>query len=82
MTILQDKILILEDTPARIKRFERVLKSELPQAQFDIVNTASAMLRLIENHLAEAFAISLDHDLYVSGVDDAGDGLQIATYLS
>ena len=40
------------------------------------------MLGLIQSRLSESFAISLDHDLYVSGIDDPGDGLQIAAHLS
>ena len=40
------------------------------------------MLELIQRKLTETFAISLDHDLYVAGIDDPGDGLQIATHLS
>lgn len=40
------------------------------------------MIALIKSRLSESFAISLDHDLYVSGIDDPGDGLQVANYLS
>ena len=75
-------ILILEDTPARIQRFERVLQSQLPHSACVIVNTKDAMLKLLEQHLDQAFAVSLDHDLYVSGVEDPGDGLQVATELA
>ena len=78
----RETILILEDTPARIERFERVLQSQLANADRLIVNTKEGMLGLLEQHLDRAFAISLDHDLYVSGVDDPGDGLQVATELS
>lgn len=82
MTSRRKTILILEDTPARIERFKRIMQSQLPLARLEIVNTASAMVALIKNQLSESFAVSLDHDLYVSGVDEPGDGLQIATHLS
>ncbi|MEO0476900.1 MAG: response regulator, partial [Planctomycetota bacterium] len=75
-------VLILEDTPARIQRFEKALGSALPRVQFEIVNTADAIIELIQSKVSHTFAISLDHDLYVSGIDDPGDGLQVATYLS
>lgn len=40
------------------------------------------MTALIEQHLGHSFAVSLDHDLHVPGVDDAGDGLEIAKTLA
>ncbi|MEM9347564.1 MAG: cyclic-phosphate processing receiver domain-containing protein [Planctomycetota bacterium] len=47
-----------------------------------IANTAEEMLALIEQHISHAFTISLDHDLHVPGVEDAGDGLEIAKVLA
>lgn len=61
---------------------EQILWSVLPLVKFEVVNTAPEMLALIQSRLSESFAVSLDHDLYVSGTDDPGDGLQVASYLS
>lgn len=82
MTAQRNTILILEDTPDRISRFKCVLTSELPNIQYEIVNTAAEMFELIRSQLPESFAVSLDHDLYVSGINDPGDGLQVAEHLS
>lgn len=40
------------------------------------------MSRLIDVYLIDAFAVSLDHDLHVPGVADAGDGLLIAEQIA
>ena len=37
---------------------------------------------MIASDLDAAFAVSLDHDLHVPGLRDAGDGLQVATRIA
>ncbi|MEM6258241.1 MAG: cyclic-phosphate processing receiver domain-containing protein [Planctomycetota bacterium] len=79
---VHNAILILEDSPARVQRFERVLHQQLPQVQPFISQTAGHMRQLIEMQMKSTFVISLDHDLHVPGVDDPGDGLKVAQFIA
>lgn len=78
----REKLLILEDTPARIAGFKQAIQASLHDIQPMIADTASYFKSLVTEHLSETFAISLDHDLHPPGVVDAGDGMQIAQWLS
>jgi len=82
MSDRRDTLLILEDSPARIQGFERVLATDLPEACALIANTADAFKKLVTENQETTFAASLDHDLYPTGVDDAGDGMQVAAWIA
>ena len=72
---------ILDDDLNRCTRFEKVLKTLNIAHCF--WHTAPAMLETLKEDSASSYqALSLDHDLYAEDGSDAGDGLQIAQYLS
>ncbi len=77
-------IVILEDDPARIRRFTEVLNAINPLLAVVCWRSAKTMIREIGQYLDYAQLISLDHDLYpwTGDIDDPGDGLEVAKYLS
>jgi len=75
-------VLLLEDDPRRVQRFQKVLRGVMPGAETVVWDDARRMVAECAGLLPAATLISLDHDLE-SGEkgEDPGDGLMVAEYL-
>ncbi len=77
-------ILILEDDRERLRRFYQSLKTAKIELDVRVWRSAVKMIAEVDQHLAQAQLVSLDHDLYPDDGDtnDPGDGLQVARHLA
>lgn len=76
-------LLLLEDDPERLDRFEAVVAGLEPVPQFGVWRDAHAMVREAGPFLASTSVISLDHDLITpEGDPDPGDGYVVAQWLT
>lgn len=78
-------LLMLEDCPSRVRRFQRVLTRIAPTLQLVVWNNAWTMIREVENCLPEATLLSLDHDLEPIDEfshDEPGTGWDVAQFLA
>jgi CheY-like chemotaxis protein len=81
------KIAILEDNEDRQAVMRAFLKDRFYTYDARIFDDAGAMIRYLEEHLADTLVISLDHDLELKpGPDgrcfDPGTGREVADYLA
>jgi hypothetical protein len=60
---MANSIVILEDTEARVVAMRRVLNELLPQCEQVVFDNATDFIDWINEHLADAILICLDHDL-------------------
>lgn len=73
---------ILEDDARRREAMARVL-AELPHVRASLFDSAPAMVRWLEAHLAECTLISLDNDLVpLPSGEDPGEGRHVADWLA
>lgn len=74
------KLVLLEDTPGRVRAVEAWLESR-PELELVHYARASEMIAWLEDNLAEAALISLDYHLGGAG-PGAGSGFDVALWLA
>ena len=85
---MNSRVLILEDTPARVAAMRRVLGDLLPRCELFVFDNAPDFIKALPSHLADAALICLDHDLGPSrasvdgGRIDPGTGRDAADALA
>ena len=80
--MFRDQILILDDAVDRLEQFRASVANWPKPMDVRSWRTAGDFIREVESHLPHAALISLDHDLYVDGDEDPGDGLDAARFLA
>jgi hypothetical protein len=76
-------LLMLEDCPERLERFNAVLRAIAPDLPFRVWRDAYQMMQEAGPLLASTTLISLDHDLEPErGGADPGDGYMVAKWLT
>jgi hypothetical protein len=73
-------VLMLEDDAQRLERFRAV--SLRLRVELVVWRDARRMIAELDQHLATACLISLDHDLEPDGDADPGDGLEVAKHMA
>jgi hypothetical protein len=77
-------IIMLEDDNDRIRRFERAVRSIDLSLKLITWRNAHRMIKELEDHLADARLITLDHDLECEAGEtgDPGDGMDVVRNLN